>query len=87
MYWKRPAKKSWPPCANPLCPEPMGGRPGGTGNVTPARLSGQRFGVAGVLCHECWTAAYEIVRRGGKPRRRIGRTRRRIVLPAYQEAA
>lgn len=58
MFYRRP-KKSWPPCANPTCPDPMGGRPGGSGNVTPGRLSGARFGLDGKVCHKCWTALYE----------------------------
>lgn len=42
-----------PPCAEPTCRDPLGGRVS-RGCLSPTRLSGARFGVDGLLCHACY---------------------------------
>ena len=81
MFWRRPAKTTWPPCAR--CGDPDGPIRGSK-NVTPTRLSGARFGVEGQLCHPCWFWLYEKAR---KARRRAQTGVVRISRRERQEAA
>lgn len=49
LNYQTPIKTSWPPCAD--CGDPDGPL---KGRRTPARVSGERFGIDGQLCNRCY---------------------------------